>query len=442
MYRLPGKTVAILLGAAVLSLAGGENSLPQIPEKLLKQARGGDAQAQLQLGYTYYKLNDPARAAFWFDAAARKGIPEAQCNLAYCYLRGSGVGKNLHKAFELLKEAAAANVLPAQLVLAELYLSGIPAVPDAAVPRAEIPADEKAAQDILTNLISKGVLEANTTYAGYLIKKHPEREKLRIIELLNAPAEKGHAAAQLMLAGFLISRQDELRDEKRALQLLESAAQKSPEAMVQLAYAVENGYGAPPDPEKAFKLYAQSLKKTFVPQAAVRLANYYYTGYYGVRQDVSKAIELYSKAADAGIPEALYKLGECYYSGIGITQDYEHAFDLFFSAARSDYPPAQYALGRCFAEGKGTPADQSAAFYWFNQAAMRYEPQAMLEVGKRYLEGNGTAKDPAQAAVFLQQAYANGMNEAAELLKKAVKMTDDNIPQTRPTPAFTLQKQL
>lgn len=441
MYRSPGKTVAILLGTALLSLAAAGDSLPQVPEKLLVQARSGDAQAQLELGYTYYKLKDPARAAFWFDAAARKGIPEAQCNLAYCYLRGSGVEKNLHKAFELLKQAAAADLIPAQLVLAELYLSGIPAVPDAAVPRAEIPANEKAAQDILEKLIRKGVLDANTTYAGYLIKKYPEQEKFRIIELLNAPAEKGHPAAQLMLAGFLISRKDALRDEKRALQLLESAAKKSPEAMVQLAYAVENGYGAAPDPEKAFTLYAESMKKTFVPQAAVRLANYYYTGHYGVRQDVPRAIDLYRKAAEAGVSEALYKLGECYYRGIGVTQDCGQAFELFLDAAQSDYPPAQFALGRCFAEGKGTPADQSAAFYWFNQAAMRYEPQAMLEVGKRYLEGKGTAKDPTKAAAFLQQAYANGMSEAAQLLKKAVEMPEESVPQARPTPVFTLQKQ-
>ncbi|MBO5722874.1 MAG: sel1 repeat family protein, partial [Lentisphaeria bacterium] len=112
-----------------------------------------------------------------------------------------------------------------------------------------------------------------------------------------------------------------------------SAAKKSPEAMVQLAYAVENGYGAVPDPAKAFKLYAESMKKTFVPQAAVRLANYYYTGRYGVQQDIPQAIELYRKAADAGVPEALYKLGECYYSGIGVTQDCGQAFELFFESA-------------------------------------------------------------------------------------------------------------
>ena len=36
---------------------------------------------------------------------------------------------------------------------------------------------------------------------------------------------------------------------------------------------------------------------------------------------------------------------------------------------------------------------------------------------------------------------ANGMSEAAQLLKKAVEMPEDSIPQARPTPVFTLQKQ-
>ena len=99
--------------------------------------------------------------------------------------------------------------------------------------------------------------------------------------------------------------------------------------------------------------------------------------------------------------------------------DKANAFELFFQAAKMDHAPAQYELGVCFANGEGTVADQKGAFYWFNQAAMRYEPRALLESGKRYLYGNGTEIDAEKAVAYLEQAYANGMNEAAVLLEEA-----------------------
>ena len=114
---------------------------------------------------------------------------------------------------------------------------------------------------------------------------------------------------------------------------------------------------------------------------------------------------------------------------------YWKAFELFFQAAKADHAPAQYELGECFANGIGTAPDQQGAFYWFNQSAMRYEPRALLEVGKRYLQGNGTTPDAAKAAAYLEQAYANGMTEAAGLLQTARhKMQSENsvLPQTLP----------
>ena len=71
---------------------------------------------------------------------------------------------------------------------------------------------------------------------------------------------------------------------------------------------------------------------------------------------------------------------------------------------------------------------------------MRFEPRALLEVGKRYLYGNGVEKDPVKAAAFLEQALANGMNEAQTLLDKALQAVD-TAPETPQLPTFTLTPQ-
>jgi TPR repeat protein len=423
-----------------LSLSGAENTPQTIPQQLLNRARQGEAQAQLEAGFVYYKLNNPVLAAYWFNAAASQGVAEAQYNLGRCYMAGYGVEKNLHRALELFKTAALKELPQAELLLSELLLAGIASAPDATPPRAAVAPNEAAALQLLEKLTRQGSAEAMTVHAQYLIKKYPEQQKHRIIELLKTASGKEHLPAMITLADYLLNRTNELRDEKLARQLLQSASAQSREALIKYAFAMENGFGAPPDPAAAAQLYKECLDKEFSPLAAVRMANFYYTGSYGIEQNIAKAFALYTRSAAAGVPEAIYRLGECYRNGIGTAQDQRKAFELLFQAARRDYPLAQYAVGSCLANGEGTPQDESAAFYWFNQAAMRFEPRSMLEVGKRYLYGNGVKKDPVKAAAFLEQALANGMNEAKTLLDKALQEVS-STPETPQLPAFTLAPQ-
>ena len=434
------KILSGMLILTTLSLSGAENTPQTIPQQLLNRARQGEAQAQLEAGFVYYKLNNPVLAAYWFNAAASQGLAEAQYNLGRCCMAGYGVEKNLHRALELFKAAALKELPQAELLLSQLLLAGIAAVPDATPPRAAVAPDEAAALKLLEKLTCQGSAEAMTVYAQYLIKKYPEPQKHRIIELLKTAAGKKHLPAMITLADYLLNRTDELRDEKLARQLLKTASAESREALIKYAFAVENGFGAPPDPAAAAQLYKECLDKEFSPLAAVRMANFYYTGSYGIEQNIAEAFALYTRSAAAGVPEAIYRLGECYRNGIGTAQDQRKAFELLFQAARRDYPLAQYAVGCCLASGEGTPQDESAAFYWFNQAAMRFEPRALLEVGKRYLYGNGVEKDPVKAAAFLEQALANGMNEAQTLLDKALQEVD-TAPETPQLPTFTLTPQ-
>ena len=58
----------------------------------------------------------------------------------------------------------------------------------------------------------------------------------------------------------------------------------------------------------------------------------------------AKAIPYLRERADAGDPEAQFKLGECYRDGIGIQQDLTEAKRLFQTAANSGHPEATNAL--------------------------------------------------------------------------------------------------
>ena len=431
-------TLLLLMLTASTALSGAANA-PAPPALLLERARQGNAQAQLEAGFVFFKANNPVRAAYWFSAAARQNLPEAQYNLGRCCQTGYGVEKNQHRAFEQFQLAAQQNLAPAMLECAVFYLSGIEAAPDAKPPRKAVLPDEKQAFDLLEKLVQRQYTPAMIVYSKYLIKKYRNTHQEKIIYLLNTAAISGNAEAQLLLADYLLSCNDRFRDEVRARKLLEQASGRHPEARAKLAFAVEYGFGAPPQPEKAFKLYRQSLEESFSPLAATRLANYYFAGSCGVKQDIAQAVKLYTRAAEAGMPEAMARLGDCYRSGIGVVKDLNNAFNLYFQAAKLNYPAAAFALGRAFELGEGTPCDQQAAFYWYNQSAMRYDPRGMLETGKRYLQGNGTLPDAGKAVIFLEQAYANGMREAWELLQEARRKPQNaNEIQPQKTPDFKL----
>ena len=138
------RNMLLLLLIAVQAAVYGSEKVPTQPDALLlERARQGSAQAQLEAGFAFFKLNNPIRAAYWFSAAARQGIPEAQYNMGRCHLEGYGVEKNQHLALEYFQAAAQKSLAPAELELAKLYLTGIAANPDATPPRNAVTPDEK-----------------------------------------------------------------------------------------------------------------------------------------------------------------------------------------------------------------------------------------------------------------------------------------------------------
>lgn len=437
MQNLLRKVLLTAAFCGAVYLSGSDKAEKNVSDSLLSQARAGNAQAQLAAGFAFFQQGNPVRAVYWFHAAAAQDLAEAQYNLGRCYLDGYGVNKNHHQAMEYLQKAAAKGIQPAKLLLARLLLTGIAADPEHKPPLPAVQPDEKAALKLLEELAATGSAQAYLLHAGHLIKKAEPGSHTKIVELLQKAIQLGDTDACSMLGDYLLNAPPERRDEKTARKLFEKASAKSAAAMAKLAYMTENGYGSPPDLDKAFELYKNSMSKDFTALAAVRLANYYMTGRGAAPMDIPQAVKLYTLAAEQGNYEAIYHLGECYLNGIGVEQDKKQAFDLLFKAAQADLAMAQFAAAECFARGDGTPQDQQAAFHWYRQSALRYDPRGLLETGRRYLYGQGTDRDIKQAITFLEQAAANGMKQAAELLEEARQMPQTpELPQARPLPAF------
>ena len=75
-----------------------QDSIPAVaPSQLAdleREARAGQAKAQVKLGDMLYQSGDFTNAARFYYRAARQGLPEAQLALANCYVTGQGVPQN------------------------------------------------------------------------------------------------------------------------------------------------------------------------------------------------------------------------------------------------------------------------------------------------------------------------------------------------------------
>ena len=62
---------------------------------------------------------------------------------------------------------------------------------------------------------------------------------------------------------------------------------------------------------------------------------------FGVDRDETKGAALFQQAADQGLAEAQFCLGECYLCGSGVEQDHTKAASFFRLAADQGHPHAQ-----------------------------------------------------------------------------------------------------
>ena len=88
-----------------------------------------------------------------------------------------------------------------------------------------------------------------------------------------------------------------------------------------------------------------------------------------------RAFECFSFAAEAGICEACYKLGDMYKRGIGCDPDAQAAFEWYWRASKNlegESPVVMGSvalrLGECYEEGIGGPVRFGHALVWYSKA--------------------------------------------------------------------------
>ena len=93
-----------------------------------------------------------------------------------------------------------------------------------------------------------------------------------------------------------------------------------------------------------FKGFGISPTKEAVAKAQYLFAENHYKGNL-LTKDYKRALDLFKKAADAGLPQAYFRLGLMNHYGQGKSKDLKSAYTYYEHAAKINNPEAQFNLG-------------------------------------------------------------------------------------------------
>ena len=164
------------------------------------------------------------------------------------------------------------------------------------------------------------------------------------------------------------------------------------------------------DYETAYALYTQ-LAEEGNADAQTSLG-YMHQMAQGCEKNEKKTLELYTKAAEAKQPYALFNLAILYENGIGgVAHDMFKAHALHMEAATRGVPPAMYEVALMLERGLGCVQNYSEAAFWYEEAAKRGHIQAFNNLGALYKEGHGVLQDDARCFICFKRAADGGLAE-------------------------------
>jgi TPR repeat protein len=170
-------------------------------------------------------------------------------------------------------------------------------------------------------------------------------------------------------------------------------------------------------------------------------------------EQYGEALKLLTPLAEGGNAQAAYLLGEMYgprswgqkgENRHGVELDNAKAIQWWTKAAEAGNAKAQLKLGWYLMHGKDVVAvDEAQGIGWLVKAAGQGEPQAQFEAGLAYWQGKGAAADLVEARKwFIVVAPKDGFEKAKGYLDEMAKqMTPEQIAAAETAAkAFTPEK--
>lgn len=287
----------------VISIFLNQSANGKTPDfnNVLETAQKGDPNAQVELGWMYYKgkdvTQDYQKALEWFRKAAEHGDAKAQVALGGMYEVGKGIPKNKRQAVMWYQKAAVQGYSEAQYICGLMYLNGVGVSKDYKqalqwfVKASEqghfmsscklgeiyeegkaVPQDYQQAVKWFLKSIEQGHYNVSDIRSMYDKGKCELQEYEKAVKMIQKAAEEGKEFAQFELAGmylhgdilyrvdihgqlskFLLFPQDYQQAINWYLKLAERGGSFAHSAQSQLGWIYSEGKGVPQNYVEAYK---------------------------------------------------------------------------------------------------------------------------------------------------------------------------------------------
>lgn len=381
--------------------------------------------ASIEAANTLFGEQRYAEAVAQYRLLAAEGHLAALHALARCHELGTGTLQNPALALRAYTQAAEAGHLPAMARLGELYLSGLP-MPDT-VSAAVVGqlADPKTGPSVFHDLFPGGLsvepnadLAARWNLAGARAGDPGCQSRIghQYASGLGLPqnatiarrwfrrgASGGHGLGALGMGLLTLGHYGPVRRHYDPKPWLEAAIQLGdPSAPLTLGlYLLDHPLEASPGQVGKLLLKAAHAGHPF---AMLKLGDCYAAGSHGLPQDPSLAEVWLRRASAKGLTGATVRLLRLL-AGQPDHNDHELAL-LARAAAEAGHAEAQYLTGVFCLNGQGTMKDPTEAAKWFELAAAQNVGAAHERLGAMYASGIGKDPDPARAVEAFGRALA------------------------------------
>jgi TPR repeat protein len=117
-----------------------------------------------------------------------------------------------------------------------------------------------------------------------------------------------------------------------------------------------------------------------------------------------RAYQLLLPLAEAGHPDAQYRLAIMAQNGLGMVVNQKEAVRWMRSAAEQGFDLAQHGLGFMYMQGECVEQDDAQAAHWFRLSAEQGLSGAQITLAELYKEGRGVEKDLEEAKRWYAKA--------------------------------------